>query len=330
MNMCMSGSAANAQVILAHISIIFLPTAIMIVLKKSCFADIGSESITGGFMEYTSMTEEEVAVSRAIIRAFKSWDDPFIPIDIEDEDVYECIFTHNREHISDWVMKMTMDKDIPYVLLGMIQRYFMDEPDESVNNDIFGYIIDQYFNSFTDKMLLLTTFYGLFIIGSNDDVLAEYRSNNVLKWFAKELVRKILPWIHSDGELFKLFSMRYVRVSLDEAVADHIEKRVKDVFIEREHWEEFEDDDYDQFDYVLHQTILHVLCTEEHPEETLAKFFNENTRVILAKGIDSRTLRYIPGMITIKVSKMIKNKSLCLTLTNGRIFFSSDEEYDAW
>ena len=301
----------------------------MIVLKKSCFADIGSESITGGFMEYTAMTEEEVAVSRAIIRAFNSYDDPFIPIDIDDEEVYKCLFTYNHEHIGDWVKKMVLDKDIPYILLSMIKRYFMEIPNETVHDDIFGHIIDNFFSSFTDKMLLLTTFYGLFIVGFNDEILAKYRSINVLEWFAKELVRKILPWIHDDKELFKLFSMRYIHISLDEAVADHIEKHMKDVFIERDPWQEFAVDDYDHFDEVLHQTILHVLCTEEHPEETLAEFFNEHTTVILAKGINSQTLAYIPTMITINVSKMIKNRTLSLKLTNGAIYISSDDE-DAW
>ena len=302
----------------------------MIVLKKSCFADLGSESITSGFMEYTSMTEEEVAVSRSLINTLNAHDDQFIPIDIDDEEVYECIFKYNRKHIGDWVEKMILDTDIAYVLLGLIQRCFMDISSSFVHDDIFGYIINQYFHSFTDKMLLLTTFYGLFVISSNDVMLDRYQSNNVLKWFAKELVRKILPWIHDDKELFDLFSIRYVRISLDEAVADHIEKHMKDVFIERDPWQGFIDDDYDYFDNVLHQTIMHVLCTEEHPEETLAKFFNENTRAILAKGIDARALRYIPDMITINVSKMIKNRSLRQVLTNGRIFFSSDEEFEEW
>lgn len=318
----------------------------MIVLKKSCFADIGSESITGGFMEHTSMTEEEVAVSRAITNAFNEHDGPFIPIDIDDEEIYKCLFTYNRKHIGDWVKKMILDKDIPYVLLNMIKRYFMEVPDDLVHDDIFGYIIDNYFNSFTDKMLLLTTFYGLFIVGFNDDVLAKYRSISILKWFAKELVRKILPWIHDD-ELFKFFSMRYVRISLDEAVADYVEKRIytkrdsydyfsddesvvdhveKHIYIERDHWEGFSEDDYDRFDEVLHQTILHVLCTEKDPEETLAKFFNENARTILAKDINPLTFAYIPTMVDIGLSKIIKNRTLHMKIINTAIYCSSDEE----
>lgn len=144
----------------------------------------------------------------------------------DDEEYYEALFTHARNNILPYAMRMFINDGVPKFFEALYNNYFVRVNDKvRYINGFFTTIIDIHFDTYYAKMCLTAGCLTLFNDNINNSACEKYRYAVSMQWFCKELFKALYP-IVSDESLFKYIFNRLEDIILPLPLALHLKKHL--------------------------------------------------------------------------------------------------------